>query len=78
VASPLNFYRAGDVAMTPDGSRFHVAGSSSNLYGYRLRTTLGVAGALSGGPYSAISLQYVGGGVFMPTSAVAGSGFSVD
>ena len=60
------------VACSADASTLVVAPSPSQLYVSSLatRTTPGTAGYLSGTRLSAIELEYVGGGVFIPVSFV--------
>ncbi|MDB6028801.1 MAG: hypothetical protein JWM68_5024 [Verrucomicrobiales bacterium] len=59
------------VASSRDGSRL-VAGTSANVYRstpfWVSTTTVGTAGSLTTPQYSAIELQHIGGGVFLPLS----------
>lgn len=56
------------VAATSDGGKFMAAPNGSSIYASLSSTTAGTAGYLTGGRYSAVELQYIGGGVFMPVS----------
>jgi hypothetical protein len=59
--------------MSSDASTLAVAGTSTLIYGSsQAATTTGAAGALIGTRGSAIELEYVGGGVFIPVSFVGG------
>lgn len=53
------------VASSASGN-FIASGSGTGIYAYRASTSNGTAGYLSGGPYSAVELQYVGNGQFLP------------
>ncbi len=59
------------VASSADGSKLVAAAYlSDRLYTTSASTTLGAVGYLSGGPSSAIELQYIGSGQFVPISYV--------
>jgi hypothetical protein len=60
------------VACSADASTMVVAASPSQLYvsAQATTTTPGTAGYLSGTRLSAVELEYVGGGVFMPVTFV--------
>jgi hypothetical protein len=47
---------------------FLATGSGANLYAYKPITSMGTGGYLSGGPYAAVELQYVGNGQFLPVN----------
>jgi photosystem II stability/assembly factor-like uncharacterized protein len=47
---------------------FLASGTGVNLYSYKPITSLGKNGYLSGGPYAAVELQYVGNGQFLPVN----------
>ncbi len=64
------------VASSPDGTKLVAVANGGRIYISVLITTLGTAGFLTGGQFSAIELQYIGNGQFMPISYVGGiSGF---
>ena len=59
------------VASSADGSTLAVAGSSTQIYiSSQATTTPGTEGYLSGTRLSAVELEYVGNGQFMPVSYV--------
>lgn len=58
------------LAMNATGTKLFASTNDSNLFTFATRTTTGTAGALSGARYDSIALQYAGGGVFVPISAL--------
>jgi len=63
--------------LPPAGWRAAASSATGNLvvadilfgiFGSKICTTTGVAGYLNGGPYSAVELQYLGNGLFLPIS----------
>ena len=64
----INWFAA---ASSADGGKLVVAAMSNRIYttGNELMTTAGTAGYLTGGQFSAIELQYVGNGRFLPLSS---------
>jgi hypothetical protein len=59
------------VASSADGSTLAAAGSSTQIYvASKATTTLGTAGRLTGARLSAVELEYLGNGQFMPISYV--------
>ncbi len=73
------------IAMSRDASTISTAVSGGSTYGIYssaasgARTTTGTSGAISGGQYDSIELQYVGGGIFIVPSYIqySPSGFRV-
>ena len=58
------------VALSSDGSKLvAVTGEGGQIYIYNKSTTVGATGYLTGPQFSAIELQYVGKGQFMPLSS---------
>ena len=47
---------------------FFVTGGFSGVYAFRTTTATGTTGYLSGGPYTAVEVQYIGNGQFLPVS----------
>ena len=56
------------VASSADGSKLVAIVTSGQIYTSALNTTVGTTGYLTGGQYSAIELQYMGNGQFLPLS----------
>ena len=66
-ASPRNWF---SIASSADGTKLVAAVAVGHIYTSGASTTPGPAGYLTGNPYAALELQYVGNGVFMPLSYV--------
>ena len=66
-ASPRNWF---SIASSADGTKLVAAVAVGHIYTSGASTTPGPAGYLTGNPYAAVELQYVGNGVFMPLSYV--------
>lgn len=64
------------VASSSDGSKLVAGVDGGQIFTSAAidRTTAGTAGTLSGAQYDTVELQYLGGGVFMPTHYVSYSG----
>jgi hypothetical protein len=61
------------VAMSAAGTKVVAAVFGGSIFTYNslgLTTTPGPAGSLRGGQYSAVELQYIGDGQFLPLSSV--------
>lgn len=56
------------IAVSANNSKLAAAVSGGQLYISSPTTTIGTAGYLTGGQYSAVELQYIGSGQFMPIS----------
>lgn len=56
------------VASSADGSKLAALVSGGQIYTSSSSTTLGPAGFITGGQFSAIELQYIGNGKFLPLS----------
>jgi hypothetical protein len=61
--APASPWRA--IASSATGN-FIATGTGTGIYAFRTSTSIGASGYLSGGPYSAVELQYVGNGQFLP------------
>lgn len=56
------------VGCSAGGNFFVGENQNGAIYGYQTATTLGTTGYLSGGPNTALELEYMGNGVFLPVS----------
>jgi len=56
------------VSVSGDGTRAAAGVNGAQIYSSLSATTLGTAGSLTGVQYSALELQYIGGGLWMPLS----------
>jgi len=66
-ASQRNWF---SIASSADGTKLVAAVTGGHIYTSGANTTPGTAGYLTGSPYAAVELQYVGNGIFMPLSYV--------
>jgi hypothetical protein len=63
------------VTSSADGGRLLATGFSDQLHvSIADQSSVGIAGSLAGSQFDALSLQYLGNGVFMPVSQVCASG----
>jgi predicted methyltransferase len=60
----------GPVACSAAGNKLVAAVSGGGIYTSQISTTSGAAGYIAGGQNSAVELQYIGGGQWIPISFV--------
>lgn len=58
------------IASSDDGTKLFAGTGSSMIYTSIPETTIGISGFISGGMFTAIELQYIGNGRFIPISAI--------